>query len=142
MANSRLDHRTAFFYTKQEMGLRMAYWFGFAAVAGASGGLIAFGIQHVHASIANWRLLFLVEVSYCYCWQRERRGFDSPIFIFLFSVKGIPAVLLGIVTLIFLPNRPESTSFFNEKERALALDMMNRSTSGDVGATVNGGLFS
>jgi len=41
----------------------MAYWFSFAAVAGAFGGLIAFGIQHVHASIANWRLLFIIEVS-------------------------------------------------------------------------------
>lgn len=52
----------AFFYTKQEMGLRMAYWFGFAAVAGAFGGLIAFGVQHAHAAIADWRLLFIIEV--------------------------------------------------------------------------------
>jgi MFS family permease len=49
---------------KNEIGLRMAYWFSFSAVAGAFGGLIAFGIQQVHASIANWRLLFIVEVAY------------------------------------------------------------------------------
>lgn len=42
----------------------MAYWFGFAAVAGAFGGLIAFGIQHAHAGLHNWRLLFIVEASY------------------------------------------------------------------------------
>lgn len=54
----------SFFYTKDEMGLRMAYWFGFAAVAGAFGGLIAFGVQQVHASIHNWRLLFIIEVQY------------------------------------------------------------------------------
>lgn len=53
---------TALFYTKHELGLRLAYWFGFAAVAGAFGGLIAFGIQHVHAAIENWRLLFIIEV--------------------------------------------------------------------------------
>lgn len=41
----------------------MAYWFGFAAVAGAFGGLIAFGIQHIHASVQDWRLLFIVEVG-------------------------------------------------------------------------------
>jgi hypothetical protein len=40
----------------------MAYWFGFAAVAGAFGGLIAFGVQHVDSSISNWRLLFIIEV--------------------------------------------------------------------------------
>ena len=45
------------------MGLRMAYWFGFAAVAGAFGGLIAFGVQHIHSSVSNWRLLFIIEVS-------------------------------------------------------------------------------
>lgn len=54
----------AFYYTKAECGTRIAYWFGFAAVAGAFGGLIAYGIQHVKVSIANWRLLFLLEV----CW--------------------------------------------------------------------------
>jgi len=55
---------TALFYTKHELGLRLAYWFGFAALAGAFGGLIAFGIQHVHATIANWRLLFIIEVCF------------------------------------------------------------------------------
>lgn len=42
----------------------MAYWFGFAAVAGAFGGLIAFGVQHAHTTIENWRLLFIVEARY------------------------------------------------------------------------------
>jgi sugar phosphate permease len=89
----------------------MAYWFGFAAVAGAFGGLLAFGVQNIHANIQNWRLLFIIE--------------------------GIPAVLLGILTIFFLPNRPESTTFLTERERAIALDRMNRATSGDTGAVVN-----
>lgn len=38
-------------------------WFGFAAVAGAFGGLLAYGIQNVKISLANWRLLFVVEVG-------------------------------------------------------------------------------
>ncbi|KAJ7717634.1 MFS general substrate transporter [Mycena maculata] len=111
----------SFFYTKQEMGLRMAYWFAFAAVAGAStffflqtcafGGLIAFGVQHAHAAFHDWRILFIIE--------------------------GIPALLMGLVSIFFLPNRPESTSFFNGRERTIALDRMNRSTSGDVGAKVD-----
>ncbi|RDB29892.1 hypothetical protein Hypma_014036 [Hypsizygus marmoreus] len=99
------------FYTKGEMGLRMAYWFGFAAVAGAFGGLLAFGIQHIEASVEKWRLLFIIE--------------------------GIPAVLLGIMTLFFLPNRPESTTYLTEREREIALERMNRATSGDSGAVVN-----
>jgi hypothetical protein len=54
---------TAYFYTKHEIGLRMAYWFGFAAVAGAFGGLIAFGVQHIQSSVASWRILFIIEVD-------------------------------------------------------------------------------
>lgn len=54
----------ALFYTKQELGLRLAYWFGFAAVAGAFGGLLAFGVQHASVGFANWRLLFIVEVCH------------------------------------------------------------------------------
>lgn len=46
----------------------MAHWFGFAAVAGAFGGILAFAIQqanligglHGH----NWKLLFIVEGIY------------------------------------------------------------------------------
>lgn len=98
------------FYTKKEMGLRMAYWFGFAAVAGAFGGVLAFGISHAKAHIENWRLLFIVE--------------------------GIPTIILSIITFLFLPNRPESTTYLTKRERALAVARMNRETSGDVGAVV------
>jgi len=42
----------------------MAYWFGFAAVAGAFGGIIAFGVSHAKAHIENWRLLFIIEVIF------------------------------------------------------------------------------
>ncbi|KAH8107550.1 MFS general substrate transporter [Phellopilus nigrolimitatus] len=100
----------SYFYTKNEMGLRMAYFFGFAAVAGAFGGLIAFGVQQAHAAIANWRLLFIVE--------------------------GIPAVMMSLVAVFFLPDRPEMTSFLNENERSIAVSRMNRATSGDTGLTI------
>ncbi|EIN08338.1 MFS general substrate transporter [Punctularia strigosozonata HHB-11173 SS5] len=99
------------FYTKTEIGLRLAYWFGFGAVAGAFGGLIAFGVQHAHTAIHNWRLLFIIE--------------------------GIPAVICGVIALLFFPDRPERTKFFNEKERRLAIARMNRGTSGDIGLGVN-----
>ncbi|KIJ39717.1 hypothetical protein M422DRAFT_60684 [Sphaerobolus stellatus SS14] len=103
------------FYTKAELGLRLAHWFGFAAVAGAFGGLIAFGIQqadlpgplHDH----NWRLLFIVE--------------------------GLPAFVLGIVTIFLLPARPESTRFFKDgPERDLAIKRANRGTTADIGYVI------
>ncbi|KAI0322911.1 MFS general substrate transporter [Amylostereum chailletii] len=99
------------FYTKAEIGLRLAYWFGFAAVAGAFGGLIAFGLSQADVSIEHWRLLFIVE--------------------------GIPAVLLGVVAVLFLPNRPENTNYLTQDERKLALERANRHTTGDIGYVVN-----
>ncbi|KAH7907417.1 major facilitator superfamily domain-containing protein [Hygrophoropsis aurantiaca] len=101
----------SFYYTKSEYGTRIAYWFGFSAVAGAFGGLIAFGIDHVKASIANWRLLFIIE--------------------------GAPTILAGAMCIFILPDRPESTSFLTAAERKLAMERMNRGTSGDVGRIVN-----
>ena len=108
----------------------MAYWFGFAAVAGAFGGLIAFGVQHIHTSLQNWRILFIIEVS---------TNLDNRSLILNNNLQGIPPILLGILTIFLLPDRPESTSFFNERERAIAIDRMNRSTSGDTGAMINKG---
>ncbi|KIP03888.1 hypothetical protein PHLGIDRAFT_495320 [Phlebiopsis gigantea 11061_1 CR5-6] len=98
-------------YTKQEIGLRMAYWFSLAAVASAFSGLIAFGIQNAQVNIANWRLLFIVE--------------------------GIPTVLLGFLVMWLLPDRPEETSFLTEAERKIQLVRMNRGIKADVGRTVN-----
>ena len=95
------------------MGTRMAYWFGFAAIAGAFGGLIAFGIQHAHAAIANWKLLFLIE--------------------------GLPTVIIGALAMVVLPNRPEETSMFNERERELALARANRGIKADTGRVVKKG---
>ncbi|KAG6335126.1 hypothetical protein ID866_3966 [Astraeus odoratus] len=102
------------FYTKHELGLRLGYWFGFAAIAGAFGGLIAFGVQHISFGPNNesdWKILFLIE--------------------------GIPAVILGIITWFALPNRPESTRFFDEREREVALQRGARGTTADIGAVVN-----
>jgi len=104
----------ALFYSKNEMGLRMAYWFGFAAIAGAFGGIVAFGVQHIHAAVHDWRLLFIIE--------------------------GIPTVILGIFAMFYLPDRPEnprSANFFTEEERGLQIARMNRYSSRSTPGTVN-----
>ncbi|TFK71297.1 MFS general substrate transporter [Pluteus cervinus] len=101
----------SYFYTKHEIGLRLAYYQTFSAVAGAFGGLIAFGVQNAHVSIAKWRLLFIIE--------------------------GLPGMVMGVIALFFLPDRPEMTGFFNEEERKLAMERRSRSISADIGYSLN-----
>ena len=57
------DSDLAYYYTRHELGVRLACYQSFAAVAGAFSGLVAFGIQNAHTAIANWRLLFIIEVK-------------------------------------------------------------------------------
>ncbi|KAF8517141.1 MFS general substrate transporter [Hysterangium stoloniferum] len=99
------------FYTKAEVGLRVASFLGFGAAAGAFSGLIAFGVQHSHSVIPRWKLLFLIE--------------------------GLPAILMGCAAFIWLPDRPETTTFLTEDERKLAILRMNRGTSGESGLSLN-----
>jgi hypothetical protein len=89
-------------------------------------------VQHVHATIHNWSILFLIEVRLFHSIvSRKSHNY----------YQGVPAMLMGLVAFFFLPNRPESTTFLNEHERIIALDRMNRGTSGDTGAKVDKGVY-
>lgn len=51
------------FYTKKELGLRIGYLFVSAAIAGACGGLLAYGIGHMSGicGMNGWRWIFILE---------------------------------------------------------------------------------
>ena len=101
------------FYTREEYGVRTSWWYMFSAVAGAFGGLIAFGVQHIHSSTANWRLLFIIE--------------------------GIPTIMLGVLALFILPDRIEETKVLTEREREIALERVNRGGKADIGRLIQKG---
>ncbi|KAG5930062.1 hypothetical protein E4U42_003223 [Claviceps africana] len=84
------------FYTKDELALRIGYLFVSAAVAGALGGLLAYGIGSMDGLVAGmraWRWIFILE--------------------------GIPSVVLGVAAYLLLPNDAASASFLDAPERAL-----------------------
>lgn len=83
-----------FFYTKHELALRVGYLFVSAAVAGALGGLLAYGIGHMDGleGMAGWRWIMIVE--------------------------GLPSVVLGVVTFFVLPNDAGSAYFLTREEKA------------------------
>lgn len=49
------------FYTRGELGLRIALFFGSAVVAAAFSGLLAYGVFHIeHTALKGWQYLFLI----------------------------------------------------------------------------------
>lgn len=84
-----------FFYTKHELAMRVGYLFVSAAIAGALGGLLAFGIGNMDGvqGMSGWRWIMIIE--------------------------GIPTVLLGIAIFFFLPNDVETAYFLNDEEKRL-----------------------
>ncbi|KAI8939606.1 hypothetical protein NX059_003369 [Plenodomus lindquistii] len=93
-----------FFYTKRELALRIGYLFVSAALAGAFGGLLAYGIGHLdgHAGQKGWRWIMIIE--------------------------GLPTFVLGIATWWILPDSPETTYFLNAEEKAFAAARLKRQT--------------
>jgi MFS family permease len=84
----------SFFYPRHEIGYRFAWFVVGSAVASAIAGSVAYGIQSAKVSIANWRLIFLVEAA--------------------------PTVILGVVILFMLPDSIQSSMFLTPYEREVA----------------------
>ncbi|KAI1504092.1 MFS general substrate transporter [Biscogniauxia marginata] len=96
-----------FFYTKRELALRVGYLFVSAAIAGALGGLLAYGIGQMDGlqGMSGWRWIMIIE--------------------------GIPSILLGVVTFFLLPNDIEHAYFLSPKEKEV-LVMRHRQHYGDT----------
>ena len=93
-------------YKREEIAIRNAFFIGCGALAGAFGGLIAYGVSFLTGSSigATWRILFLIE--------------------------GLPTILLALIIFLFLPTRPESSKYLTEEERTLATARLTSSLSG------------
>lgn len=65
------------FYTRGELGFRIALFFGSALLAGAFSGLISFGVFQIHhATIPGWKWLFIIEGDFV-VHRRENTTDDS-----------------------------------------------------------------
>jgi sugar phosphate permease len=83
------------FYSKKEIALRVGYLFVSAAIAGAFGGLLAFAIGHMDgiSGQRGWRWIMILE--------------------------GLPTFLLGIFTIFFLADSPETAYYLSAEEKTL-----------------------
>ncbi|KAJ5484805.1 transporter [Penicillium diatomitis] len=101
------------FYSKSEIALRTGYLFSSAAVAGACGGLLAYGIGFMDgiAGLRGWRWIMILE--------------------------GIPTVIMGVATWFFMADEPDTAYYLNEDEKALVV----RRRSRHVGQTASAQKF-
>jgi MFS family permease len=97
------------FYTRGELGFRLAIFFGSALLAAAFSGLISFGVFQIgHPQVKGWMWLFIIE--------------------------GALTVLIGLVAYWWLPSSPGSAWFLNEDERTAAKSRSLRDGSKTVGS--------
>ncbi|KAK7887727.1 hypothetical protein LTR67_009630 [Exophiala xenobiotica] len=90
------------FYTKKELALRIGYLFVSSALAGACGGLLAYGIGFMDgvAGQSGWRWVFIIE--------------------------GIPTTLYGIAIWLLLADSPSTAWYLTHEERQLLVARLHR----------------
>ncbi|KAL2835328.1 major facilitator superfamily domain-containing protein [Aspergillus pseudoustus] len=95
------------FYTRGEMGFRLAIMQSFAVLAAAFSGLISFGVFQInHPSVKGWQWLFIIE--------------------------GAMTLIAGVVGFWWLPDNAQTAWFLNDRERAAARARLLRDTSSEV----------
>ncbi|KAL4782314.1 major facilitator superfamily domain-containing protein [Aspergillus varians] len=95
------------FYTRGEMGFRLAILQSFAVLASAFSGLISFGLFQIdYPAVKGWQWLFIVE--------------------------GAMTLIIGVIAFWWLPNNGQTAWFLNERERAAASARLLRDTSSEV----------
>lgn len=103
-------------YRKNEVSQRLALYVGAGTLAGAFGGLIAFGVAHIQGSLAHWRMLWVNEswdVQGLKKWHEEMTWMNESRFL----IEGLPSVLLAVVVYFCLPSKPKQTRYLNDRER-------------------------
>lgn len=82
----------------------MGIWIGSAGLGYIISGITSFGIGHITASLASWRIIFLIWGAITTTW--------------------------GIVLACLLPGSPLKARFLTDHERALAIDRVKSNNTG------------
>ncbi|GAA5979142.1 hypothetical protein JCM10908_002818 [Rhodotorula pacifica] len=89
------------YYQRNERHWRVAVFFGGAALAGALGGILAWGIGHI-------------------------KGGGLPSWAWIFVIEGIFTVLVGLSAYWWVPGYPKDANFLNEREKAILIARLRK----------------
>ncbi|KAI8145520.1 major facilitator superfamily domain-containing protein [Fennellomyces sp. T-0311] len=85
-------------YPRRTQTIRIAIFYAASTVAGAFGGVLAFGIMHMDGlqGLRGWQWIFIIEA--------------------------LPTIILAFVTFFYLPDYPENSPFLNEREKEVVVN--------------------
>ena len=97
---------SAQYYNKSEQAPRFTWWYNGLGVAQIIGGLVSYGFQHVHhgASVSGWRIMFIVI--------------------------GCLTIVVGVLTLLFIPDTPMKAKWLSEQEKVALLQHVSVNQTG------------
>lgn len=93
-------------YRRHDVGKRIAIFFSAATIAGAFGGLLAYGIEKMEG------------VGGLHGWQ------------WIFCLEGIATVLVALASYFLLYDYPNSATFLTSEERAMVIAMLKEDNQG------------
>jgi hypothetical protein len=97
------------FYPRYDLAFRIALFYGSYAIAGAFGGIIAYGCFEIDGSLHGWQYLFIIE--------------------------GTCSIGIALVTPFWLAKSPGTAWFLTENERAYAENRMVIDTTANLDST-------
>ncbi|KAL4972254.1 major facilitator superfamily domain-containing protein [Aspergillus desertorum] len=95
---------TQMWYRRREQPMRLSSWYAMNGVVNMFGSLIAFGLGHIHSSLAPYQIIFLFF--------------------------GLVTVAFAFVVLYFLPDSPMQSKFLNEEDKLLAIERLRMNQQG------------
>ncbi|KAM0289623.1 hypothetical protein ACHAO9_005910 [Fusarium lateritium] len=93
-------------YTKSEQAPRFSFWYLGLGLGQIVGGLVSYGFQHIgpDASLAGWRIMFIT--------------------------LGLITVVIGLATLVFLPDTPMKAKWLTNSEKVALLKHVSVNQTG------------
>ena len=94
-------------YTRSEQAPRFSFWYCGLGLGQIIGGIVSYGFQNVtNQSLSGWRIMFIL--------------------------LGVVTVVIGIATIVFLPDSPISARFLTETEKAMLINHVAVNQTGIV----------
>lgn len=94
----------AMYYKGIEQGTRITIWYSFVGVAVIIGGLLSYGIGHIHTSVEQWQLIFLVCGGFTVLWS--------------------------FIVYYFLPDSPLNARFLTDRQKHIAIERLRDNRTG------------